>query len=169
MANFISGLTAIVFSLHDTALYTTSSQIRPLFISCTILLITQNILTTCLWSIHSFRILILMIALIVHRIWLVERAAVSDQKQKSYFQRVIRIIVESGMICTIPILQCLLFLLTDSTAIYIAIREVCLLFPGLVKKHLMHLLTGDHHHRHHLQFNHYSNAPHFVGIQSTLH
>ena len=55
MGNFVSGLAAIVFasSLHNSTLYTTSSQIRPLFISCTTLLIAQNILTTCLWSIWS--------------------------------------------------------------------------------------------------------------------
>ena len=125
----------IASSLHAST-FTTSSQIRSLFTICSVLIAAQNLLTTCPWFIPYFQVLTLLIALIVYRIWLIDRATFVGEKCKSRspLRRVIRIIVESGMIYTITILLCLVFLLTGSTAIYIAIRAVCLLFHSLMKR-----------------------------------
>ena len=125
----------IASSLHAST-FTTSSQIRSLFTICSVLIAAQNLLTTCPWFIPYFQVLTLLIALIVYRIWLIDRATFVGEKCKSRspLRRVIRIIVESGMIYTTSILLCLVFLLTGSTAIYIAIRAVCLLFHSLMKR-----------------------------------
>ena len=171
MGTLISGIAGIGFvsSLHDIMLFTTLSQSRSLFTSCTILIAVQNILTTCLWFIHPFHILILLIALIVYRIWLIEQATFSGGKLNPHspLRRVIQIIVESGMIYTTTILLCFWFLLTGSTAIYITSQAVCL--PPFLVLWNIDVFTVGPHHWHHFQFNHHANAPHFVGIHSALH
>ena len=127
LASTTCGIAAvgIISGLHTT-LYITSPQIKSLFIACSILIAVQNILTTCLWFIRpAFPLLIPLTALIVHRIWIIDRA--TSDKSHSPLRRVIRIIIESGMMYTITVFLCFGFIVTSSTAVYIAAQIVCLM------------------------------------------
>ena len=82
----------------------------------------------------------LSVALIVHRIWIIDRDTFSGKKRgcRSPLRRVIRIIIESGMMYTVTLLMCLGFLLADSTGVYITSRLVCQPSFSAPTKPLMH-------------------------------
>ena len=115
----------IIASFDASALVTTVSQIKDCFVSFTILTVIQNILTTCLLLIHAFQLLILLTALIVYRIWTIDRALPKKNSSRLPFRRILRIIIESGMIYTVSVLLSLGFLFSGSNVVYITGRMVC--------------------------------------------
>lgn len=66
------------------------------------------------------------VALIVYRIWIIDRVTFNGKsKLRSPLRRVIRIIIESGMVYTITVLLGTASLLAGSNGVYITGRVVC--------------------------------------------